>query len=260
MSGPPGPQTDPFSQNVPASTPGPLGHNDGGDPNAHADLGPTPGPLGVNDHATPHSGRPVHTPARGGVMVADGDDRSPHAKLPVEGWPSTLDWSQFPVIPRHPTGVTEDAQTGSDVPAMEGITIKHDKKGFYLGEFTVKIRLDPDKTWLVKGKESPPLLKHEQVHWDIAGLNAVELSRTLKALRTTGRAALSQAAQAVQERLAIKGQALQLWYDDESSHGLKPAGQKAWEERVAKAIRDDNAALPSPPQKYLDQARKEQAP
>lgn len=99
MSGPPGPQTDPFSQNVPAST---------------------PGPLGVNDHATPHSGRPVHTPARGGVMVADGDDRSPDAKLPVEDWPSTRDWSQFPVIPRHPAGVTEDAQTGSDVPAMGG--------------------------------------------------------------------------------------------------------------------------------------------
>jgi len=26
----------------------------------------------------------------------------------------------------NPTGVTEDAQTGSDVPAMEGITVKHD--------------------------------------------------------------------------------------------------------------------------------------
>ena len=34
-------------------------------------------------------------------------------------------------------------------------------------------------------------------------MNAVELSRTLKALRTTGRAALSQAVQAVQETLAI---------------------------------------------------------
>ena len=45
---------------------------------------------------------------------------------------------------------------------MEGIT--------YLGEFTVKIRLDPDKIWLVMGKESPPLLKHEQVHWDIGRL------------------------------------------------------------------------------------------
>ena len=90
-------------------------------------------------------------------------------------------------------------------------------------------------------------------------MNAVELSRTLKALRTTGRAALSQAVQAVQERLAIKGQTLQLWYDVESSHGLKPAGQKAWEERVAKAMRDDNVALPSPAQKYRAPARKEQA-
>ena len=53
--------------------------------------------------------------------------------------------------------------------------------------------------------------------------------------------------QAVQERLAIKGQALPLWYDGQSSDGLKPVGQKAWEERVGKAIRDDNAALPSPP-------------
>ena len=50
-----------------------------------------------------------------------------------------------------------------------------------------------------------------------------------------------------------------MWYDDESSHGLKPAGQKAWEERVAKAMRDDNVALPSPAQKYRAPARKEQA-
>ena len=65
--------------------------------------------------------------------------------------------------------------------------------------------------------------------------------------------------QATPERLPIKGQALELWYDDESNHGRKPAGQKAWEGRVAKTIKDDNAALPSPPQKYLDQARKEHA-
>jgi hypothetical protein len=91
-------------------------------------------------------------------MVADGGGRSPDAKLPVEGWPSTLDWSQFPVIPGQPAGVPGDAQTGSDVPAIEGIAIRHDEKGFYLGEFTLKIRLDPNRTPLLKGKEAPELL------------------------------------------------------------------------------------------------------
>ncbi len=38
---------------TPARTPGPLGSNDAGDPDALAILGDTPGPLGVGDHADP---------------------------------------------------------------------------------------------------------------------------------------------------------------------------------------------------------------
>src|ERR1700746_334658 len=156
MSGPPGPHSDPLSQNLPPRTPGPLGHNDAGDPNAYADLGPTEGPLGHNDHGTPHAGRPVHTPACGSVMVADAGTHD--AKPPVEGWPSNLDWSQFPVIPSPPRGVNEDAQTATDVPPIDDITVEHDRRGFHLGSFAVTIRLDTNNCWLVKDKASAPLL------------------------------------------------------------------------------------------------------
>jgi hypothetical protein len=50
MSRLPGPENnDPFSLLLPTQTPGPLGHNDAGDPNAKAVLGNTPGPLGIRD-------------------------------------------------------------------------------------------------------------------------------------------------------------------------------------------------------------------
>jgi len=38
---------------LPARTPGPLGHNDAGDPDVTTQLGDTPGPVGLNDHGDP---------------------------------------------------------------------------------------------------------------------------------------------------------------------------------------------------------------
>jgi D-alanyl-D-alanine carboxypeptidase len=64
----PGPiRHNPFSKYAPARTPGPLGMNDGADPNMPAKVGDTPGSLGVNDHGelTAYLGHP------NGVIGAD---------------------------------------------------------------------------------------------------------------------------------------------------------------------------------------------
>ncbi len=59
---------------------------------------------------------------------------------------------------------------------------------------------------------------------DNAGLAAYECSREFKALRVAHRQALGQMANAALNRLAIKEQALQDWYDDESKHELNATG------------------------------------
>jgi hypothetical protein len=109
---------------------------------------------------------------------------------------------------------------------------------------------------VLSGKGDAALLRHEQVHWDIAGLNAHELARALKAIRVPSKGALRNAIDSTMSRLGLKAQAQQLWYDEESKHGLDPAGQKKWQALVAKAIDDGNSALPDPPKKYVDQAKK----
>jgi uncharacterized protein DUF922 len=250
MGGPPGHQTDPFSQNVPSRTPGPLGHNDAGDPDTFADAGSTPRPIGTDDRLT----RDHHHGSRESLTVAD-DLEDPS----VAGWPSDLMWSQFDEIPRRPPGVKEDAQTATNATAGDSITIEHDRKGFRLGQFTVTLTFDSGHSWLLTGKNSVDLLRHEQVHWDIAGLNAHELARALKAIRVPKRGGLRLAIDSTMARLGLRAEAQQLWYDDESKHGLDPGGQKKWQELVAKSIADGNAPLPDPPQKYLDQAKKMKA-
>jgi Bacterial protein of unknown function (DUF922) len=255
MSGPPGPHNnDPFSHNLPARTPSPLGINDEGDPSAYADRGSGSGPLGVRDFSGTVTGRGSHHSTRGQYVVADAD-----TDPTVEGWPSDLSWSQFDEIPRRPPGVKEDAQTATNATAGDEIHVEHDRKGFHLGDFTVKLALDSGKSWLLKGKASAELIRHEQVHWDIAGLNAHELARALKAIRTSKRGGLRLAIDSAMSRLGLKAQAQQLWYDDESKHGLDPAGQKKWQDLVAQAIADGNVPLPDPPRKYLDEAQKERA-
>jgi hypothetical protein len=249
MGGPPGPQTDPFSRKVPSLTQGPFGHNDAGDPDLYADAGASPRPTGsdgpgMRDHS--HSNRAT-------LVVADNsaDD--------VDGWPSDLKWSQFDEIPRRPRGVNEDAQTGTSATAGDDITVEHDRRGFKLGQFKVQLSFDSGKSWLLTGKADADLLRHEQVHWDIAGLNAHELARALKAIRVPSRGALRNAIDSAVSRLGLKAQAQQLWYDDESKHGLNPTGQKKWQALVQKAIDDGNSSLPDPPTKYVDEAKKMRA-
>jgi hypothetical protein len=247
MGGPPGHQTDPFSHNLPPRTPGPLGHNDAGDPNTFADAGATPRPTGSEDGSLREH---VHSSHKS-VRVADNS-----ADPPVNGWPSDLSWSQFDKIDRRPPGVKEDAQTATNATGGEGISVEHDSKGFRLGQFTVTLSFDSSQSWLLTGKASADLLRHEQVHWDIAGLNAHELARALKAIRVPKRGGLRLAIDSTMARLKLKAQAQQLWYDDESKHGLDPAGQKKWQDQVATAIANDNAPLPDPPKKYVDEAKK----
>jgi hypothetical protein len=174
----------------------------------------------------------------------------------VEGWPSDLKWSQFDPLPRRPDKVKEDAKTATSVTAGEDVNIEHDRKGFKLGAFKVPLTFDSSKSWVVNGKTDAPLLRHEQVHWDIAGLNAHELARALKAIRTAKPGGLRGAIDSNFSRLEIKGQAQQLWYDGESKHGLDAAGQKKWQDLVQNAIDGGNLPLPDPPQKYVDEAKK----
>jgi hypothetical protein len=249
MGGPPGPQTDPFSRKVPPLTSGPFGHNDAGDPDVYADAGASPRPKGsdgpgMRDHS--HSNRAT-------LVVADNNPDE------VDGWPSDLKWSQFDEEPRRPKGVNEDAQTATNATAGDDITIEHDRRGLKLGQFKVQLTFDSEHSWVLTGKADAALLRHEQVHWDIAGLNAHETARALRAIRASSKGGLGNAIHSTMSRLGLKAQAQQLWYDDESKHGLNPAGQKKWQDLVQKAIDGGNSPLPDPPQKYLDQAKKMKA-
>jgi hypothetical protein len=205
-----------------------------------------PGTLALTAIPRPGTVAPATSPVQKSIPEA------------VQGWPSILDWSHFKQVSSAPDGSHEDAQTATNQLSIDSIEVERDAKGFRLGPFTLPIALNEDDCWVVQGKAAPPLLRHEQVHWDIAGLIAYECSRAFKALRVGRRQALGPMANAVLNRVAIKGQALQDWYDDESKHGLNASGQKAWEDRVAECIRNHYSALPTPPKKYLDQAKREQ--
>ncbi|HET6175398.1 MAG TPA: hypothetical protein VFE61_00600 [Candidatus Sulfotelmatobacter sp.] len=110
-----------------------------------------------------------------------------------------------------PDGGTEQAQTATNQPAITEISVLKPGKNFLLGPFTLTVELDSDNCWVVKGQTSAALLRHEQVHWDIAGLTAYEISRTLKALRVLHVPGLKAEVDATMKRLATKAQALQFW-------------------------------------------------
>jgi len=223
--------------------------------------GNKPGPVGQNPvrggNTQGGGTTPLTRPAGPGpVNPANSASLArPPAPPAVQGWPSQLEWSQFNTVASPSDGGTEQAQIATSIPPIASITVEHHGNTVSLGPFTLKLEVDKSNCWVVRGQTSAALLRHEQVHWDIAGLNAHEVSRALKALRESNTAALGTQVQTTMANLAIKAQAMQFWYDDESKHGLDARGQKTWEDKVAAAIANQNAALPNPPEKFLKQAR-----
>jgi hypothetical protein len=162
----------------------------------------------------------------------------PTAVPAVQGWPSALEWSQFRVVSAAPDGGKEYAQTATTQAAVPEITVERHGRQFRLGPFTLPVSLNQDDCWVVKDKATAQLLRHEQVHWDIAGLVAHETSRALKSVSAARTQDLGRAVQATMKRMEVKAQ------------GLDATGQKQWEDRVAASIKNQNSSLPNPPAKY----------
>ncbi len=107
----------------------------------------------------------------------------------IQGWPRTLIWNTFrPVTSsQDPTDPTLSAHVDCSVKPINPRfkwTLQPDSKGLYrFVDCAIKVSLNSAATWVVTKKKTTALLSHEQGHYDIAGLVAVDLCRAI--LETT---------------------------------------------------------------------------
>jgi hypothetical protein len=84
-----------------------------------------------------------------------------------------------------------------------------------------------DSSWVMEGKKSDYLLKHEQGHFDIGKLCAMEITETIKRtifLKTEFPAKYTAILEDIQEKYHL----LNLQYDSETNHSHDKDGQNKW--------------------------------
>jgi hypothetical protein len=109
---------------------------------------------------------------------------------------------------------------------FDGIDFKGDT--VKLNSFSVGIELDPNKSWVKKGKETADLLNHEQGHFTIGLLCQNDIIRQI---RTTifFKSNFSEKIKEVFTELSKKYDLMSLKYDEETDHSKNKVNQKKWD-------------------------------
>jgi hypothetical protein len=93
-------------------------------------------------------------------------------------------------------------------------------------DFEVEARFDKNTSWSRKGKQSDELLKHEQLHFDIAQLFANELKHEFENFNYTKN--YQQEIVELFQKKKLEYKLMQQQYDDETNHSLNKQKQKEW--------------------------------
>ncbi len=104
-------------------------------------------------------------------------------------------------------------------------------------QFEVTCDFPKYKSWVKPGKANPKLLKHEQLHFDIAEIHARKLRKELQATHITLQN-LERKADELYQSNWDKLNSMQNAYDRETDHSIIVVKQKEWEERVAVLLKE----------------------
>lgn len=103
----------------------------------------------------------------------------------------------------------------------------HQHLGKYTFTFTTKSYVEPNRSWTKVEKQTPELLRHEQLHFDIAEFFARQLLVALNAGAYT--TAFEAEIKQVYADVTIKRQAMEELYDSQTNHSRNKLMQAQWE-------------------------------
>lgn len=96
-----------------------------------------------------------------------------------------------------------------------------------LKDLVLTLKFNEKKSWVVRGKETPELLKHEQGHFDIGRLCQLEMLATIKKTNFTKENFISSI-QKIFDTTLNKYLKIGIQYDAESKHSINKEKQEEW--------------------------------
>jgi hypothetical protein len=97
-------------------------------------------------------------------------------------------------------------------------------------EFEVTAKFNKNTSWSRKGKQYVDLLKHEQLHFDIAQLYARELKQEFESFHYTCN--YKEEIAELFNKKKLEYESAQRQYDDETNHSMNKDKQKEWAQLV----------------------------
>jgi hypothetical protein len=145
-----------------------------------------------------------------------------------------LNWSDF-------TGKVNDT---SKYDAECFAEIRYNYKFYSASEFEFEVfaNFDKNSSWSRKEMQSDDLLRHEQMHFNIAELLAEQLQNEFNSYSYTASTYNLQILQLFNEK-KLEYQAMQLKYDEETNHSLNKEKQQEWEDYITNELRRTRLSL-----------------
>lgn len=157
------------------------------------------------------------------------------AQLPDDrvAWsPELLTWDDFsgepdPSNPFHANTSSGISYSWSMRQLGDDMEFIYDVQSFFI----------PEKSWVRPGKDSPHLLAHEQLHFDITELHARMLRKTMEELDVKGTKNLKPTLQAIYNNLEKSRANMQKRFDAESRHSMVPEAQLKWQKYIEEELK-----------------------
>lgn len=154
-----------------------------------------------------------------------------------------LSWDKGTPLNWHHFKGTPDAEDKVHAAVtFAGIDLKAERVNL-LGEITFSARavFDQQQSWSYPERQTPEILQHEQLHFDIAEVYARKLERKLNSLNI--RQGQKAAAKELLQRYTRAQLACQARYDAETVHGLNRQQQQAWHELIRRELSNPSSRL-----------------
>jgi hypothetical protein len=149
-----------------------------------------------------------------------------------DGFDTTISWSSFKKRKTKPAGKDGDAET---IATYTGSNIELAKNGnaVIIKTAEVTVTMNSRASWVVEGKETTSLLKHEQGHYDITSIGAREYYNQLLKLSGSSPKKLIDKVNDLNEAFEKMIGTLNVRYDEQTDHSKIMAEQEKWNKAIA---------------------------
>ena len=151
--------------------------------------------------------------------------------MALENFNYAVQWSKFKEISRDPSGGTMDAETVTEYQANNRKIAKKGNAVVYVSA-SVKIFVNSQVSWALKGHTNADLLKHEQGHYDISALAARTFYNSVLKLSAPDINALEEASKKLNAEMQTKIEDVNKRYDIQTSHSRNKTEQNKWNKAI----------------------------